>query len=81
MQALLFLTPIIYPVNMLTYDWIKYILAINPMYAAISIFRLPMVSDPIPADLLIISITSGVVLFAVGVGYFKTTERYFADLA
>jgi lipopolysaccharide transport system permease protein len=81
MQALLFLTPIIYPVTMLSHDWIKYMLALNPMYAAITIFRLPVVAAPVSTDLLLISLSSGLILFLIGVGYFKRTEKYFADLA
>lgn len=81
MQALLFLTPIIYPVSMLSHGWIKYVLALNPMYAAITIFRLPIVVAPVSTALLLISLSSGLILFLIGIGYFKRTEKYFADLA
>lgn len=81
MQALLFLTPIIYPVSMLHHDWVKYILALNPMYAAIVSFRYPMVNVPIESTLYSISVLSGTILLVVGIAYFKKTERYFADLA
>jgi lipopolysaccharide transport system permease protein len=81
MQAFLFLTPVIYPVNMLTHDYIKYMLALNPMYAALVCFRAPMVSTAISLDLFFISVSSGVLLFAIGLAYFRHTEKYFADLA
>lgn len=81
MQALLFLTPVIYPMNMLNQDRVKYLLAVNPMYCALECFRAPMVSTGISTDLFLISITSGVILFVIGLLYFKSTEKYFADLA
>lgn len=80
-QALLFLTPVIYPISIISNTWMKNILAINPMYAAISLFRIPMmnrVSDP---DLILISLFSGALFFVVGLIYFRKTEMYFADLA
>jgi lipopolysaccharide transport system permease protein len=80
-QALLFLTPVIYPVSMLQHQWIKYLLAINPIYAAISCFRIPLTPSSIDPTLFMISVGSGAVLFLSGILYFKRTEMYFADLA
>ena len=80
-QALLFVTPVIYPMSMVTYLWAKYILAINPMYAAITLFRLPMMQREPEMLFLGISIASGLILFFIGLAYFRKTEMYFADLA
>jgi lipopolysaccharide transport system permease protein len=81
-QALLFLTPVIYPVSMLQNQyWAKYVLALNPMYSAITFFRLPLIEFQTDHQLLLISITSSVVLFVIGIFYFKRTEMYFADIA
>jgi lipopolysaccharide transport system permease protein len=80
-QALLFITPVIYPISILKYEWLKYIIAFNPMYAAITLFRLPLTSVVPDPTLLSISIISGLGFFIVGVVYFRRTEMYFADLA
>jgi len=80
-QALLFVTPVIYPVSILGPSWIKYILSINPMYAAIEIFRHSITQKPLEINLLIISIASACILFIFGLFYFRKTEAYFADLA
>jgi lipopolysaccharide transport system permease protein len=80
-QALLFLTPVIYPISLVPYVWVKYVLAINPMYAAITLFRLPMMQNSTEVSLLWISIGSGFVFFFIGLVYFRKTEMYFADLA
>ena len=80
-QALLFLTPVIYPISIVSNSWLKYLLAVNPMYAAITIFRLPMMNSSPDTTLLWISLLSGVLLFFIGLTYFRKTEMYFADLA
>jgi lipopolysaccharide transport system permease protein len=80
-QALLFLTPVIYPISIVSDVWLKYVLAMNPMYAAITLFRLPMMSTSPDLALLWISLLSGLIFFLVGLTYFRKTEMYFADLA
>lgn len=79
-QALLFLTPVIYPVSIISQPWIKYILAVNPMYSAIEIFRYAIIDRPLDVNLIIISISSAVLLLLLGTRYFRKTESYFADL-
>lgn len=80
-QALLFLTPVIYPISIVSDTGVKYLLAINPMYAAITLFRMPMMNSTPDTTLLLISLFSGIVLFFFGLTYFRKTEMYFADLA
>ncbi|MBY0434579.1 MAG: ABC transporter permease [Cyclobacteriaceae bacterium] len=80
-QALLFLSPVIYPVSILESDWMQYVLAVNPMYAAIILFRLPLTTVQPSLPLVYVSITSGLLLLIAGLTYFKRTETYFADLA
>lgn len=80
-QALLFLTPVIYPISIVSDSWLKYLLAINPMYAAITIFRMPMMKTVPDASMIWISLFSGVIFFLAGLTYFRKTEMYFADLA
>jgi lipopolysaccharide transport system permease protein len=80
-QTLLFLTPVIYPISIISTPWLKYVLAINPMYAAITIFRIPMMNGLPHDQFLWISLSSGVAFFFAGLIYFRKTEMYFADLA
>ncbi len=81
-QVLLFLTPVIYPVSMLAnYPWLQKLLALNPMYAPISIIRYGLVQKPLDMTLVSVSIVSGICLFIIGIFYFRRTEAYFADLA
>lgn len=80
-QVLLFVTPVIYPVSMVKTVWVQQLMALNPMYAAITVFRMPFSSAPTETALLIISIASCLILLAAGLGYFRKTEAFFADLA
>lgn len=80
-QVLFFLTPVIYPVSMLNYPTLQYILAMSPMYAAIELVRLPLTGDVVNLPFILISLTSGFIFLTVGVLYFKRTEAYFADFA
>ncbi len=80
-QVLLFLTPVIYPISILKYDFAKYILACNPMSAPISLFRAPLLSTDLDFNLLGISILSNVLFLFIGLWYFRKTETFFADLA
>lgn len=80
LQIALFVTPVIYPISILGDTSLTYVLAINPMYGAIMLFRAPfglVVSKPE----LLISLLSSFILMLWGVYYFKKTEAYFADIA
>ncbi len=80
-QALMFLTPVIYPVSIITYPWAKYLIAINPMSGAVNLMRGAVIHSPPDAQLLLVSVISAIVLFFMGLLYFKKTEGYFADIA
>lgn len=80
-QVLFFLTPVIYPVELLDYPILKYLLACSPMYAAVELFRYPLTGILVDSSLLFISITSGMLWLIFGVAYFRRTEDFFADLA
>jgi lipopolysaccharide transport system permease protein len=80
-QVLLFVTPVIYPMSIVTTPWMRYVLAMNPMYAAITVFRWPMMGGSPDLSLLGISLASTFGFLLVGLVYFRKTEMYFADLA
>lgn len=80
-QVLFFLTPIIYPISLLKYPLLQYILVCSPMYAAVELFRFPITGVVTDYYFLSVSILSGLVLLLVGIFYFKRTEDFFADFA
>ena len=79
-QSILFVTPVIYPISILKNQWLQYLIAVNPMYAAITLFRVPFTSIAPDSVLLSISITSALFFILIWVAYFRRMEMYFADL-
>lgn len=80
-QVLFFLSPVIYPVSMLHHDWMRYVIVLSPMYAAIEFFRQPLTGTLLQPAFIATSTTSGLFWMVVGVLYFRKTEDFFADYA
>jgi lipopolysaccharide transport system permease protein len=80
-QVLFFVTPVIYPVSMLKYPVLQYIIVLSPMYAAIEFFRYPLIGAELNSTFMMISLTSSLILLVAGLMYFKKTEDFFADFA
>jgi lipopolysaccharide transport system permease protein len=81
LQVALFLSPVIYPIAITDRIWLEYAVAANPMYGAITMFRIPFMgipSDPWP---MCISFVASLFFVIVGLNYFNKTEAYFADIA
>lgn len=81
LQIALFMSPVIYPASIIQYRWINYVLALNPMYAAINFFRMPLMDAGTDVALMTISCVSTFLFMIAGVFYFKKTEAFFADIA
>jgi len=80
-QFLMFVTPVIYPISVFHFTGSKYLLAINPMYSAVELFRSGFNGQILELRLVAISLFFAVMLFIVGIYYFRKTEADFADLA
>lgn len=79
-QTLLFLTPVIYPSSIIGSRY-RLIMAINPMAGVIESAR-SVISGSINVNYqtLIISAISAILFFVIGLLYFRSTERFFADI-
>lgn len=79
LQLLLFLTPVIYPASIAgKYAWL---LSFNPMTGVIKAARSGLLgTGSIDWQSLTISSVAAVALLAIGIFFFKKTERYFADI-
>ncbi len=80
-QILFFLIPVIYPLSMLKYPLLQYVLVASPMYAAVELFRLPITGAIVNPLFLAISLSTNALLLIIGVVYFRKTEDFFADFA
>ncbi len=80
-QILFFLTPVIYPLSILKYPLLQYILVLSPMYSAVELFRYPLTGADPNLSFLVMSLFSTLMLLFLGIIYFKRTEDFFADFA
>lgn len=79
-QTGLFLTPVIYPVTAVPqqYQWLLYL---NPMTGVINAMRSSLLGlGSINWPLTALSVMSAIVMFVIGLYYFKAKEREFADI-
>lgn len=81
LQVLFFASQIIYPLQSIQQPAFRYVLALNPVNAALELFRSPL-SGAAP-DMTVVSIGLGtsVLLLIAGIYFFRKTEAQFADLA
>ena len=79
-RTLIFLTPVIYPLSIVGLSN-RLIIAINPIAGVIESAR-QVISGSIIIDyqVLTISAVSSILLFIIGLYYFRSTERFFADI-
>lgn len=81
MQGLLFLTPVIYPINISSSTTLQYLLKLNPISGALELMRSIFTGYEVDVQTVILSLSSSIILFVIGIIYFRKTESYFADLA
>jgi lipopolysaccharide transport system permease protein len=79
-QLLMYVSPIVYPTNIVPERY-KWIFALNPMAGVIDGWRSALLGKPWDINVILISSASALIFFAVGIGYFRKTERRFADIA
>ena len=79
-QMLLFITPVIYPVSIVS-DINRLILAVNPMSSVVEMIRM-VFSNEVQFNpyMVVISFSSSLIIFLFGIWYFKRTELFFADI-
>ncbi len=79
-QILLFVTPIIYPLSIVS-PTNRIIMAVNPMTSVVEAVR--FVFSPtymLKGELIIVSLISSIFIFIFGLWYFRKTEDFFADI-
>jgi len=79
-QLMFFATQVIYPASYITTPWQKTILSLNPVNAAIELFRFP-ISGTMNVQLVLTGAASAILIAVAGLYYFKKTESFFADIA
>lgn len=80
-QGLLFLTPVMYPATISSNPIVQLILRLNPISGALELMRGLFTGYNINMETVLLSLSVSLLLFMIGVVYFRKTESYFADLA
>jgi lipopolysaccharide transport system permease protein len=79
-QLGLWITPVLYPVSYLSLRW-RLLLALNPLSAVMEGFRICLFPGrQVNWYVMVSSILTSLVLFAIGFFYFRRAERDFADI-
>jgi len=78
-QFWLFATPVIYPASMVPEQW-RWLINLNPMAGLITGIRSSLLNLPISWTDIWISGTISLLLFVIGIFFFKKMERRFADI-
>jgi ABC-type polysaccharide/polyol phosphate export permease len=78
-QLWLFLSPVAYASSSVPERW-RTLYSINPAVGWIDGFRWAVLGAPWPGSRLVISATSTLLVLAIGVFFFQTAERRFADV-
>jgi lipopolysaccharide transport system permease protein len=81
LQLLFFSSQIIYPINVVQNQQLKFLLALNPVNGAIELLRVPLTGLAPDVTVVLISIAAALLLCLIGIIYFRKTESYFADIA
>lgn len=80
LQLWMFASPVVYPASLLPEKY-RVWYALNPMVGVIEGFRASLLGAvAFPTQMVVISALVSVVLFVLGLFYFKQMERYFADV-
>ncbi len=78
-QLWLFASPVIYPASLVPDEW-RTLYALNPMVGAIEGFRWAFLGGELPALEIAVSTISAIVIYFIGVAYFRRVERNFAEV-
>ncbi len=80
-QGLLFLTPVLFPVNISDNKIAQFVLKINPVSGALELLRAIFYNYIVNYETVLFSSITSVIIFFIGIFYFRKTESYFADIA
>jgi len=82
-QIMMYVTPVFYPASIFTdkKPQLGWLLSLNPMFGIVEAYRSLILGTRLNVPCLAISTISASVLLVLGVYYFRSTERRFADFA
>ncbi len=80
-QLMFFISPIFYSIDLIKINWAKILYYLNPLTGIIHLFRYSLFNIPFDSTGLLISTCMCILLFLIGIFYFRIVEHHFADIA
>ncbi len=78
-QLMLLGSSVIYPLNFIKNETVRYVLAFNPCMGSVELFRMGLLGYQSPVNLIFINLGFNIFLFVIGIYNFRRTEQYLAD--
>ena len=78
-QIWMYVTPVVYAVTIIPDRW-YWLVRVNPMGGIVDAYRSAMLGKPFDWSTLGISLAVSLGMLLVGLGVFRKTERFFADI-
>jgi len=78
-QIWMFATPVVYPPALIPERW-RPVFALNPLVGAVDGFRASILGLPVDSTASALAVAGCGVLFVLGLSYFRSVERRFADV-
>jgi lipopolysaccharide transport system permease protein len=78
-QLMLLASPVLYPLNTIENEYVRYLLSLNPCMGSVELFRLGIVGYETSMELIYFNLGFNLLLFLVGLYNFRRTEQYLAD--
>lgn len=80
LQALFFVSPVVYPLSLYNSETVKLILSVNPLAGAINLSRSGLTGAPAEWNLILLSSFTAVVLLIAGLTMFSRMESQYSDM-
>ena len=80
LQFMFFASQVVYSIAGIEKEWARTLLSLNPVNAAIEVFRMGM-NEPGNLNIIVVGLLSSLLMAVTGIIYFRKTEAFFADMA
>lgn len=80
LQAMFFVSPVVYPLSLYNSESLRIFLSINPLAGAINLSRSGLTGTPVEWNLIVISSISAVIILIAGLSMFSRMESQYSDM-
>ncbi len=80
LQALFFVSPVVYPLSLYSSEPLRFILSLNPLAGAVTLARSALTNSPVDWNLTIYSALAAILLLITGFTLFRRMESQYSDL-